>query len=319
MMIHYTLDRTKMQVVDKRRIAPTPILKQAVILKRFCKASARSKKTLAPDAASDLRMKCEGRRLMRKAVPTLFQAHEFAARTGVTVRALHHYDRLGLLKPTSYTQAGYRLYGEQDFARLQQIVTLKFIGLPLKQIKELLNRNALDLPATLRLQRAVIVEKRCQLDAALSAITSAEQLIAADGATDWESLKKIIEVINMHKDMNWTDKFFSDEAREALAEKRRTVSQEEVEQGQRDWTVLIQEVEAAVKAGVDPKSEEAQALAARWSALIEAFTGGNRAIHEGLNKMHSDKANWPATKPRPYSDEAMAFIRQCFAAREKQP
>ena len=50
---------------------------------------------------------------------------EVAALAGVTVRALHHYDRLGLLKPARRTAAGYRVYSESDFARLQQIVTLK--------------------------------------------------------------------------------------------------------------------------------------------------------------------------------------------------
>ncbi|MFN2499125.1 MAG: TipAS antibiotic-recognition domain-containing protein, partial [Pyrinomonadaceae bacterium] len=87
--------------------------------------------------------------------------------------------------------------------------------------------------------------------------------------------------------------------------------------GQKDWAVLIREVEAAVKAGEDPTSDKAQGVAARWMALVENFTGGNRAIQEGLNKMHADKSNWPSTKPRPYSDEAMAFIRQAMAAREK--
>ncbi len=74
----------------------------------------------------------------------LFRARDFAERAGVTVRTLHHYDRLGLLKPSRYTQSGHRLYGEGELARLQQIVTLKFIGLPLKQIKELLSEKELD-------------------------------------------------------------------------------------------------------------------------------------------------------------------------------
>lgn len=72
---------------------------------------------------------------MKRASRPLYQAREFALRAGVTVRTLHHYDRLGLLRPSDYTASGYRLYGERDFARLQQIMTLKFIGLPLKQIK----------------------------------------------------------------------------------------------------------------------------------------------------------------------------------------
>jgi len=52
----------------------------------------------------------------------------FAERCGVTVRTLHHYDRLGLLKPSATSEAGYRLYTEHDVERVQRIVTLKYIG-----------------------------------------------------------------------------------------------------------------------------------------------------------------------------------------------
>src|SRR5436190_15584351 len=99
-----------------------------------------------------------------------YQSREFALRAGVTVRALHHYDRLGLLKPSRRTDAGYRLYRENDLVRLEQIIVLKFLGLPLKRIKELLDRKALDLPRVLQLQRRALEEKRRQLDVAIQAI-----------------------------------------------------------------------------------------------------------------------------------------------------
>src|SRR6476659_4980384 len=105
----------------------------------------------------------------------VYRVSEFAEKAGITVRTLHHYDRLGLLKPSSRTTAGYRLYGDRDFARLQQIVTLKFIGLPLKQIKDLLDGSDLDLAATLRLQRRLLLEKRMQMEAAIQAIEEAER------------------------------------------------------------------------------------------------------------------------------------------------
>ena len=75
----------------------------------------------------------------------LYHAREFAELAGVTVRALHHYDGLGLLRPRR-TQAGYRLYSLRDLQRLEQIVALKFLGIPLKQIGTLFNREATALP-----------------------------------------------------------------------------------------------------------------------------------------------------------------------------
>lgn len=91
------------------------------------------------------------------------------------MRTLHHYDRLGLLRPSGRTPAGYRLYQESDLARLEQIVALKFIGFSLKDIRKLLrqidaqpasklqrdrHRFASQMLAALRLQRTVIEQKR---------------------------------------------------------------------------------------------------------------------------------------------------------------
>ncbi|MFB2976084.1 MerR family transcriptional regulator [Microseira sp. BLCC-F43] len=106
---------------------------------------------------------------MKNATESLLQVHQFALRAGVTVRTLHYYDRLGLLKPSTYTPSGHRLYGESELARLQQIVTLKFIGFPLKQIKQLLDGKNFDIKTTLHLQRQIIEEKRRHLDLAILA------------------------------------------------------------------------------------------------------------------------------------------------------
>jgi DNA-binding transcriptional MerR regulator len=246
---------------------------------------------------------------------TLFQAREFAELAGVTVRTLHHYDRLGLLKPSRYTEAGYRLYGERDFARLQQIVMLKFIGLSLKEIKELLNQRELDLQMTLRLQREVVEARRRHLDTVIQAIERAEHAMQTSAEPDWETFKQIVEVINMQNDMEWMKKYYTEEQLAELAERG---TPEVLERGQRDWAQLLKEVEAAVADGVDPQSEKAQELAARWQSLIEAFTGGNPGIRENLTKLYADQANWPSTFTKPYTDEVGAFLAQAGAASKKE-
>jgi DNA-binding transcriptional MerR regulator len=251
---------------------------------------------------------------MTKKADRLYRAAEFARLAGVTVRTLHHYDRLGLLKPSGRTPKGYRLYGERDFARLQQIVTLKFIGFPLKQISEILNRSSFDLSKELQRQREIIGEQRHRLDLAIQAIEKVEGVLASTDEPDWEVFAEIIEVINMQYNMEWTNKYYSDEAKEKIAERARTVPREVIEQAQREWPVLIKEVEDAL--GEDPASEKVQALAERWENLVRGFTGGDAAIHEGLNKMYADQKNWPSKFPKPYSDEVQTFILRAIAIRK---
>ena len=244
-----------------------------------------------------------------------YQAVEFARLAGVTVRTLHHYDQIGLLKPSGYTGAGYRLYCKQDLIRLQQIVTLKFIGFSLNQIKNLLNSNSFDLTVALNQQKEIIAEKRQQLDLAIKAIEKAQSLLTTNDDPDWEAFKQIIEVINMQNNMDWTKKYYSKEAKQKIAERAASIPQEVIEQGQRNWVTLIREVETAVNEGVDPGSEEAAGLATRWNDLVRSFTEGDHEIQAGLNRMYSDQTNWPANFPKPYSEAAGKFIQEAIAAK----
>jgi MerR family transcriptional regulator, thiopeptide resistance regulator len=246
---------------------------------------------------------------------SLYQVREFAERSGVTVRTLHHYDHLGLLKPTVYSESGYRLYSDRDLARLQQIVTLKFIGFTLRQIKELLDGDELDdLATTLRHQRKTMERKRTQLDAAIGAIGKAERVAASGAEPDPELFKQIIEVITMESNNEFFKNYYSEEQLEDLA-KRRAENPGEAEQGTRDWAELIKEVEASLDE--DPAGEKAQALAARWMGLVQAFTKGDPGLSDSLKKLYADKENWPPTFKKPYSDEVEAFIGKAMAAGKK--
>ncbi len=261
-----------------------------------------------------------------------YQAREFAELASVTVRTLHHYDRLGLLKPSGRTSAGYRLYTERDLVRLEQVVALKFIGFPLKQIRDLLNRKDIDLRTALGLQRAIISEKRERLALAIKAIERAEQTLAMhetcrqgcgrlsrqaqlDTNSDWEVFRKIIEVIQMQNNTDWMKTYYT---AEQLAELGKRWSPGLQAKAERDWADLVKDAEAAIVRGDDPASKNGQALAQRWQTLIEAFTGGAPAIAKSLGQLYADRGNWPSTFKKPYSDEVGRFLCQASDAQKKK-
>src|ERR687898_520262 len=88
-----------------------------------------------------------------------YRVGEVATLTRVSVRTLHHYDRIGLLRPAQHSAGRYRLYGESELLRLQQILTLRYLGFPLKQISKLLDRADFDLVASLRVQRQALHDR----------------------------------------------------------------------------------------------------------------------------------------------------------------
>jgi MerR family transcriptional regulator, thiopeptide resistance regulator len=247
---------------------------------------------------------------METAALGLRRIKEFAREAGVTVRTLHLYDQKDLLKPAALSDAGYRLYGEAQLERLEQILALRFVGFNLEQIKELLSESNPPLVESLRAQRELIARQKRRLESALGALAQAERALGREEPADvWKTLRTVIEAFKMQNDWEWAKRYYSEDARELLEERERSTPREVIERGERDWAALIEEVERAAASGLDPSGEPARALAERWRALIAQFTQGNAAIAQGLNRMWADAAQRPNGFTRPWSDAADAFIK----------
>jgi DNA-binding transcriptional MerR regulator len=275
-----------------------------------CRSAAsiwRTRKiVLDPDLASDLSLFKEIR------VRKYYQIHDFAELAGVTVKALHHYDRLGLLQP-GRNEAGYRMYTERDLERLEQIVALKFLGLPLKQIKVVLDRAELELPDALRMQRQAIEDKQELLGRALQAIRAAEAALQPGKPADPSILKKIIEVIDMQDGVKEMKKYYSDAAWE--------LRKQFYEQGpSAEWQEFYRDVVAML--GEDPASDNAQQLAERWLALSLRANAGDPTMqtHSGTAWMHRE--DWPQAMKREMArfrlEEVHEFLHQIGIASRKK-
>jgi DNA-binding transcriptional MerR regulator len=219
-----------------------------------------------------------------------YRIGEFAKLAGVTVRALHHYDRIGLLKPRRGS-SGFRLYRLEDLERLEQIAALKFLGIPLQEIKLLLKHGPLTLVDALHMQREALAEKRKLIDRAMVAIEAAEKVIRSGQTTDASILRRIIEVIDMQPQEKSMRKYYTEQA---WLDKERIAHETPAETQQKNiqaWRQLFAEIEAAID--LDPASEDGQALTKRWLKLAETAHGGNEAIRTGNIEAWKDRDNWP--------------------------
>ena len=197
---------------------------------------------------------------MKQKQQAVYRIREFAALAGVTVRALHHYDRLGLMKPSGRSNSGYRLYRDCDLARLEQIVVLKFLGFPLKQIGRLLRRES-NLQDTLRHQQRVLAEKRVRLDLAIDAIAEAERSLSRGGAPNWELFKKIVKEIEMQNETDWAKKYYTPDAQAKVEERKKLWSPELQAEVSLKWSQLFADIEAALASGEDPGGARARIAA----------------------------------------------------------
>jgi DNA-binding transcriptional MerR regulator len=180
-----------------------------------------------------------------------------------------------------------------DFSGLEQIVVLKFLGIPLKQIGPLLEPDA-KLSGVLQKQREILLARRLQLDKAIRAIGNAQRSIRSKKLPDWKLFQLIIQEFEMQKNVEWKEKYFSTEARAKVAARRNQLSPESLEQANKDWSDLYADVEASL--AEDPAGPKGRELADRWEKLVEDFTGGDPEILRGLNDKIADRGNCPQTR-----------------------
>jgi DNA-binding transcriptional MerR regulator len=235
-----------------------------------------------------------------------FRIQEFAKLAGVTVRALHHYDRLKLLSPAHRSERGYRLYCHEDLGRLERILALRFLGLSLREIAALLNappgHGTEALTVTLGRQRAALGERREGLDRILRAIEHAQRRAQDPAEPEWLLYQTILKEIQMQEATDWRAKYYSPEAFEALRSRRAAMTPEQkVDAGAR-WQALLADIQSALDREVPPDSAEGRALVARWIRLGDEFTLGNPEILKGYQRMHDDESHWP-------DDETAAMLR----------
>ena len=98
----------------------------------------------------------------------------------------------------------------------------------------------------------------------------------------------------MQENENWTAKYFSPEAQQAIEERKHLWSPELQAKTTANWKQMYRDVERAIARGVAPTSDEGRALAERWVKLAEGFTGGRAEVVAGLRKLYADQASWPA-------------------------
>jgi DNA-binding transcriptional MerR regulator len=212
-----------------------------------------------------------------------------AKRTGLSVRTLHHYDAIGLLTPARRTEAGYRLYSVRDLMRLQQVVLLRSLGLPLDDIAESLARGGQTLLRTIE-EHTRQLHRRIEREQALC------RRLEATMPTVDDILQIIVEVAV-------SEKYFTPEQREWLQRRAEQVGPERIKQVEQvEWPTLIAEVRAEMDKGTPPDAAHVRALAARWTALVEEFTNGNLGIARAVATVYK---NEPSMRQKTGIDGAM--------------
>ncbi|MCL2360379.1 MAG: MerR family transcriptional regulator [Defluviitaleaceae bacterium] len=211
-----------------------------------------------------------------------------AKKADVSVRTLQYYDKEGLLSPSSQSEGGFRLYNENDMAKLAQIMLLKELGLPLSEIKKRLSSletkddaiNMLtDHAAHIRSKVDVLLESLEAIEALKGEITQMETV-------DIQKYFAILMNLQIKNKNYWMVKHFDNDILQTLSE---SMNREDaimlVERTNR-----IYEVAARLREeGVSPGSDEGQALAKEFWEIMMGITGGDMELLQKINS-HAEKS-----------------------------
>ncbi len=246
---------------------------------------------------------------------SLMSIGEVAKRSGITVRALHHYETMGLISPKR-TESRQRVYAFRDITRLQHIQMLKRTGLTLAQIKHLIGTSSWRAEDVLTMQRSLAEE---ELEKAKHRLAMLDEAIACAAAGEPADLSTLCNIIKMGEhamsEEKWQkvwDKFYTDEEQERWRAAKEKLAEETVREHEQKWPALLARTEALV--GTDPGSTEAQQVVKEWNAMTQAIYDIDPVLTESAAKLYDNMDDWPADGPEPpFSNEVWAFIKEADA------
>ena len=223
----------------------------------------------------------------------LMTVGELAKQMNVTVRTLQYYDRQGILKPSALSEGGRRLYSAKDVIQLHQILSFKYLGFSLEEIKKM--ASSFDTPqevaGILERQKTVMEQQLDHLKSALRAIEALREEVLLIDQVDFEKYADIIQLLRMDNDAYWSWKLFDKTVQEHI----RSRFTDRPNDGLRileTYRSILDEGIALKRRGEAPEGKAGKLLAKRWWEMIMEFTGGNMSLLPKLVEFNSDKAGW---------------------------
>ena len=125
---------------------------------------------------------------------------EFARMAHVTIRTIRYYDNKGLLKPSFVNESGYRMYSDEDFLKLQKILSLKYLGFSLKEISNMtIHDTSSDILQSLKMQIDLVQKKMENMNQMEHALQNTMQIVQQTNQIDWNEILNLIHLTDMEK------------------------------------------------------------------------------------------------------------------------
>lgn len=242
-----------------------------------------------------------------------FSIGKIAKLTGVSIRTLQYYDNIGLVPLNKEVTNGRRFYDELDLAKLQQVLFYKSLGLPIKEIKDLVIEavTADQIASVLKKQRQAFYRKLMDMKMNISLIeASIKNLENKKGVFSGELIQLMIS-LNRDTILEYKEIHYDDQTEGIFMKYYEDT--EEVIETYWCWKALILEATTHIFNGVDPKGEEGQSFAKKWIEMVANITKGKLDLLNAHKVAYNNRDQWPEEDRRlmEFTDE---FIDKAIEA-----
>jgi MerR family transcriptional regulator, thiopeptide resistance regulator len=219
--------------------------------------------------------------------------------TGISVRALHHYDEIALLVPRGRTRAGYRLYDDADLLRLQQIVIGRELGLSLEEIRRSLDDPGFDRRRALLDQKKQLQDRKDQTEAMIRAVDAALAVLD-EGSGDPMEMKSLFDGFDPSKyEVEANERWGKTDAYRESKRRTSRYSPEDWKKLEAEQAAIYGDAAAAMKAGQAPSDEVVMDIADRHRLSIDRwFNPCSVELHCGLAAMYEGDTRFAETIDR---------------------
>ncbi|GAB2957494.1 MerR family transcriptional regulator [Micromonospora polyrhachis] len=228
-------------------------------------------------------------------VPDDLTVGQAAALVGVSVRTLHHWDEIGLVRPSGRTRADYRVYSAGDITRIHRVLVYRELGLHLAEVARLLDDPEVDEVAHLRRQRELLTDRISHLHEMVSAV---DRMLEAKKMGTPLTPQEQSEIFGTEWRPEWAEEAeqrWGDTPQWAQSQQRMAaMSREERQQARADGETLNADLAAAKRAGVQAGSAEANALAERHRTMISQAYDCTHSMQVCLARMYVEDPRFTA-------------------------
>ena len=238
---------------------------------------------------------------------------QLAKKMNTTVRTLQYYDKEGLLSPSRASDGGRRLYSDKDVIQLHQILSMKYLGFSLDDIKTRLVTlgSPQEVAAALTEQAAAMRAKIADLSEALRTIEGLREETLQMQTVDWKKYADIVVLMQMGNENYWVVKHFDT--------KTMDIFQNRFENGDADeiWNTMLRLFDQAAEFsanGVLPDSEKGLAFAKAFWDTVTDVTGGDASLLPDMMKFAEEKDSWASELLREKWSSAEPYVEKAMEA-----